>query len=98
MLSTISFSKTALLIRENVIEKVDILPNTHYSKIFDKVSRLLTGLKFSFIFFLPLLCKGVMSANFKKEGKPVDLIALLMFKHKNSLSISISFLIILVGI
>ena len=37
--------------------------------MFDNVVRTLTGLKCPFIFFLPFLCKGVTSDNFKEEGK-----------------------------
>ena len=70
----------------------------HFSNIFDNVGRVLTGLKFSFISFLPFLRKGVTSANFKEEGKLVDLIALFMLVHKKSANISVFSLIILVGI
>ena len=74
-----------------------MLPNIHFSKIFDNVGRILTGLKFSFISFLPFLCMGVTPANFKEEGKLKDLIALFMLVHKKSANISIFALIILVG-
>ena len=74
-----------------------MLPNIHFSKIFDNVGRILTGLKFSFISFLPFLCMGVTPANFKEEGKLKDLIALFMLVHKMSANISIFALIILVG-
>ena len=51
-----------------------------------------------FYISLPFLCKGVTSDNFKKEGKLADLIALLMFVHKNSADISICSLMVLVVI
>ena len=66
--------------------------------MFDNVGRILTGLKFSFISFLPLLYTGVTSVDFKEEGKLEDLIALFMLVHKKSTNISIFSLIVLVGI
>ena len=80
----ISFSKTALFIRNNVTEKVDIWENIHFSKVIDKVGRILTSLKFCFISFLAFLCKAVTSINFKEEGKLSDLIAPFMLVHKSS--------------
>ena len=95
MLSTISFSKTALLIRKKKSsKKAEIWANMHFSKIFDKVGRILTVLKFSLISFLPFLFKGVTSANFKEEGKLADLIAPFMLVYKISANISIFSLII----
>ena len=79
-------------------KKVDITANTHFSKIFDKVARILTGLKLSFISFPLFLCKGVMSTSFKEKEKLRDLIAPFMLVHKNSANISVFSLIILVGI
>ena len=73
MLSAISFSKITLLIEKMLSKKVDIWTNMHFSKIFHKVGRILTSLKFSLSFLL-FLCKGVTSANFKEEGKLADLI------------------------
>ena len=96
MLSTISFSKTALLIRKNVIEKVDIWVSIHFSKIFDNVDRILILPKFSFISFLPLLCKNVTSTYFEKKRKLADLIALFFLVYKNFANISILSLIIAV--
>ena len=66
----------------------------HFSKIFDKVGRILTVLKFSLISFLPFLFKGVTSANFKEEGKLANLIAPFMLVYKISANISIFSLII----
>ena len=60
-----------------------------FSEIFDNVGRILNGLKFSFKSFLPFLCKGVTSADFKEEGKLADLIALFMLIHKKSTNINI---------
>ena len=97
-MNTISFSKTAMLVRKNVIKKVDNLVNLHFSKTFDNVGRILTGLKFSFIAFLAFLCTGVMSDNSKEERKLDYLIALLMLVHKKSTNISIFSLLIIVGI
>ena len=71
----------------------------NFSKIFDNVDRILTGLKFhilSYPFFL--FYAWVTSANFKEEGKLEDLIALFMLVHKKSTNISIFSLIILVRI
>ena len=98
MLSIVSFSKTALVIRKNVIEKSRHLSKHTFLKNFDNVGRILTGLKFSFISFLPLLYTGVTSVDFKEEGKLEDLIALFMLVHKKSTNISIFSLIVLVGI
>ena len=58
----------------------------HFSKIFDNVGRILTDLKFSFISFIPFLCTGETSANFKEKGKLEDLIALFMLVHNRSFS------------
>lgn len=80
----ISFSKTALFIRNNVTKKVDIWEKIHFSKVIDKVGRILTSLKFCFISFLAFLCKAVTSINFKEEGKLSDLIAPFMLVHKSS--------------
>ena len=91
-----SFLKTALLIRKNVIEKVDIWVSIHFSNIFDNVDRILILLKFSFIYFLPLLCKNVTSAYFEKKGKLANLIALFFLVYKNFANISILSLIIVV--
>ena len=79
-------------------KKVDNLANLRFSKTFDNVGRILTGLKFSFISFLPFLCMGVTSDNSKEERKLEDLIALFMLVHKKSTNISIFSLIILVRI
>ena len=79
-------------------EKVDVWANIHFIKNFDKVGRVLTGLKFSFISFLPFLCNSATSVNFKKEGKLSDLTPLFMLVHKNFANISIFSLIVLVGI
>ena len=98
MLRTISFSKTAMLIRKNVIEKSGHLSKHAFLKNFDNVSRILTALKFSFISFLPFLCTGVTSAKFKEEGKLEDLIALFILVHEKSANISIFSSVILVGI
>ena len=57
--------------------------------MFDNVGRIITGLNFSFISFLPFLCTSVTSANFKEEGKLEDLIALFMLVHKKSANISL---------
>ena len=70
----------------------------HFSKFFDKLGRVLTGIKLPFIFFLPFLCKDVTSPNFKGEGKLADLIAAFILVYKMSANISIFSLIILVGI
>ena len=64
-------------------KKVDNLANLRFSKTFDNVGRILTGLKFSFISFLPFLCMGVTSDNSKEERKLEDLIALFMLVHKS---------------
>ena len=68
-------------------KKVDIWAEIHFSKVFDNVGRILTGLKFSLISFLPFLLTGVTSANFKKEGKVEVLIALFMPVYKKSTNI-----------
>ena len=68
----------------------------HFSKIFDNVSRILTSLKFSFIYFLSFLCTGVTSVNFKDKRKLKHLIALYILLHKKSANILIFPLIILV--
>ena len=73
MLSAIYFSKITLLIEKMLSKKVDIWTNMHFSKVFHKVGRILTSLKFSLSFLL-FLCKGVTSANFKEERKLADLI------------------------
>ena len=82
---------------KNVFKESRHLRNIHFSNIFD-VGRILAGLKFSFISFLPFLCTGVTSANFKEEGKLKDLIVLFMLVNKKSTNISVFSLIILMGI
>ena len=79
-------------------KKVDICANIHFSKVFDNVGGILTGLKFSFLSFLPFLCTSATSVNSREEGKLEELITLLMLVHKNFVNISIFPLIILVGI
>ena len=87
-----------MLIRKNVIEKSRHLSKHAFLKNFDNVGRILTALKFSFISFLPFLCTGVTSANFKEEGQLEDLIALFMPVPKKSENISLFSLIILMEI
>ena len=83
------FRKPHCWFEKMLSKKVDNLANLRFSKTFDNVGRILTGLKFSFISFLPFLCMVVTSGNFKEEGKLEDLIALFMLVHKKSANISI---------
>ena len=76
------FQKPHCSFEKMLSRKVDICTNLHFSKIFDNVGRILTGLKFSFISFLPFLYTGVTSVNFKEEEKLEELIALSMLVHK----------------
>ena len=92
------FRKPRCWFERMLSKKVDIWTNIHFSKTFNNVGRILTGLKFSFISFLRFLCMGVTSANSKDEGKLEDLIALFVLVHKKSANISILSLTILVGI
>ena len=54
---SISISKTALLIQENVVKKSRHLSKNTFFKFFDNVSRIFTGLKFSFISSLPFYAR-----------------------------------------
>ena len=90
-------SENRIVDSKKCYQKLYIWANIHFSNFFIKLGRIF-DLKFFFISFLPFLCKGVTSANFKIEGKCADLIAPFMLVHKNSKNISIFFLIILVGI
>ena len=40
----------------------------NFSKVVDKVGRILIALKFTFISFLPFLCTNVTATYFKQEG------------------------------
>ena len=64
-----SFRKPHCWFEKMLSKRVDICVNKDFSKNFDNIGRILTGLKFSFIPFLLFLCTGVTSANFKEEGK-----------------------------
>ena len=92
------FRKTHFCLEKLLSKKVDVWANIHFSKIFDKIGRLLTGLNFSFISFLPFLYKGVTSVNFKEEWKLADLIVPFMLVHKCSASIPIFSWVIIVKI
>ena len=92
------FGKPHCWFEKMLLKKVHIWANIHFSKIFDNVGRIITDLKLPFIPFLPFLCTDVTSANFKREGKLENLIALFMLVHKKSAKILIFSLIILVGI
>ena len=61
----------------------------HFPNIFDKFGRMLTGLRFSLICFLPFLCKEVISAWLRISGNVDNLMELPKLLQRTLLKISV---------
>ena len=69
--------------------------NKIFLNIFDKTSRIMTSLNFSFISFLPFWWFGVISATFKNDGNVNNFFEPFILEHKYSANIpAFSFMIL----
>ena len=68
------------------------------SNTFKNIGRILTGPYFSYMSFLPFMCKGITVAVLKQDRNEYDLKELPIIVHKKSAKIFKLSLIILMGI